>query len=83
VNADQLASGRLGLVLALVPGNTFAAGTEELVKVNFRASGSPGNYSVGFADQPVTREVSDSSAVASFTGSRRLDLAEPLAQCSQ
>jgi hypothetical protein len=62
VNTDQLSAGRLGLALALAPGNTFAAGTEELVKVNFRAAASPGNYSVGFGDQPVAREVSDSLA---------------------
>ncbi|MCX6922096.1 MAG: immunoglobulin domain-containing protein [Verrucomicrobia bacterium] len=64
VNASQAATGRLGVVLALGTGTSFAAGTREVVKVNFRAAGlDQGKYTVAVANQPVPCEVSDPTAL--------------------
>jgi hypothetical protein len=63
VNADGASSGQVGFALALGSGANFAPGSDELVKVTFQASvSSTGSVSVGFADNPVYREVSDPSA---------------------
>jgi hypothetical protein len=63
INSNQLASGKLGIALALSAGTAFPAGTDELVKVNFRASPVAGNWPVQFVDQPIHREVSNPAAV--------------------
>ncbi|MCX6921753.1 MAG: hypothetical protein NT154_00815, partial [Verrucomicrobia bacterium] len=64
VNASQAGAGRLGVVLALGTGNSFAAGTKEVVKVNFRAAGlDQGKYTVALTNQPVPCEVSDPAAL--------------------
>jgi len=63
INSNQLASGKLGMALALSAGTAFAAGSDELVKVTFRASSVAGNWPVAFIDQPIHREVSDVAAV--------------------
>jgi hypothetical protein len=63
VNASQISSGRLGFVLALSSGKTFAAGANELVKVSLRApAAAVGSYIIGFSDEPVLSETSDSAA---------------------
>jgi hypothetical protein len=65
VNANQAASGQLGFALALGAGNSFAAGTRELIKLNFQAApAASGSFSPTFSDQPVPREVSDAAANA-------------------
>ena len=65
VNTNQVASGRLGLALALGAGSSFAAGTRELIKVTYRASASAsGSFPASLTDQPVPREVSDAAANA-------------------
>ena len=69
VNAGQAGSGRLGFALALGTGNSFAAGTRELVKVTFRASAADqGKYSVMLTNQPVPCEVSDPAALRLAAG---------------
>lgn len=62
-NYDQ-ANGRLGITLALPSGQTFAAGTRQIVNVILivAANALPGTYPITFGDVPVTREVSDASA---------------------
>jgi hypothetical protein len=68
VNASQASSGRLGLVLALGTGNSFATGTRELAKVTFRATApDQGKYSVALTNQPVPCEVSDTAALRLVT----------------
>jgi hypothetical protein len=63
VNTSEAGSGRVGFALALGSGAYFAAGADELVKVTFQASVSTnGNASIGFADDPIYREISDPSA---------------------
>lgn len=65
LNTSQLASGRLGIAMALSTGSHFAAGLDELVKVTFQAAPTAsGNFPVGFGDQLIYREVSDPSANA-------------------
>jgi hypothetical protein len=65
VNADHLASGQLGLTLALPTGSYFKAGLTEVLQVSFRASTSvSGPASISFSDSPVEREISDPSANA-------------------
>ena len=63
-NALQAAQGRLGLALAMSPGQVFAAGTRQLVVVSFAVAGSaaPGATPIGFGDQPVARDVADLNA---------------------
>ena len=62
-NASQASAGRLGFVLALGTGSSFAAGTREVVKVNLRSTAAAaGNYTVAFESQPVPCELSDASA---------------------
>ena len=55
--------------MALGTGNSFAAGTRELVKVTFRASAADqGKYSVMLTNQPVPCEVSDPAALRLAAG---------------
>jgi len=65
VNTDNLASGQLGLALALPTGAHFGAGLNEVLQVAFQASTSAtGTVSIDFADLPIDREVSDPTANA-------------------
>jgi hypothetical protein len=49
----------------LPTGTSFAAGTQEIVKVTFAtAATATGNWAVAFGDLPVPRDVSDASAGA-------------------
>jgi hypothetical protein len=68
VNTNQLSLGRLGFALSLPTGGHFAAGTQEVVTVNFRAAaGAAGDYPVALTQTPVPREISDANAVALTT----------------
>jgi hypothetical protein len=60
-NAAQAASGKLGVILALPPNQTFAAGTQELVQVTFMAAVRTIAFSttLSFGDVPIVRELSD------------------------
>jgi tellurite resistance-related uncharacterized protein len=63
LNDSQAGAGRLGFVLGLGTGQTFVAGSRELVRVTFRATaGAKGNCPVSFANQPVVCQVSDANA---------------------
>ena len=63
VNSNNAASGKLGFVVGLSPGQTLAAGTRELVRLQFTAlAAAPASLTVDFGDQPVFRETSDASA---------------------
>ena len=60
-NAAQAASGKLGVMLALPPNQTFAAGTQEVVQVTFMSAVRTYAFSttVSFGDVPIVRELSD------------------------
>jgi uncharacterized protein (TIGR03437 family) len=64
LNANQAASGRIGVILALSAGQTLAAGTRQLAVFTFApVSGNSARPMVfGFGDYPVRREVADVSA---------------------
>jgi hypothetical protein len=65
VNSAEAAAGHLGFLLGLPGTRNFAAGDNQLVQISFRAAASAsGNYSLGFADGPVSRETSDAGANA-------------------
>lgn len=60
VNTNQLADGRLGIALSLPIGTTFAAGTQDVVKLRFAVpTAATGSTVLVFTDQPVLREISD------------------------
>ena len=65
-NASQAGSGRLGIALSLQFGQKFSAGTRQIVVVTFAiASGaSASSTQLGFSDQPIAREISDTNAGA-------------------
>ncbi len=65
-NSSQLGSGRLGIALSLPFGQKFSSGSRQIVVVNFAiASGaSASSTQVGFGDQPIAREISDTNAGA-------------------
>ena len=72
VNSNQVANGRLGLVIALPAGQAFAAGTRQVATVTFAipANAPSGATTIGFGDQPISRELSDPNAnalTATFT----------------
>ncbi len=64
VNALQAAQGRLGVVMAQPAGQTFAAGTRQLVVVTFSipANAVAGTAQISFGNQPVAREIVDVTA---------------------
>lgn len=68
-NPTQAAQGRVGIVLSLPTGQSFAAGTRQLVIVTFSlAAGTTATSTViGFGDQPVTRETVNIAASALAT----------------
>jgi hypothetical protein len=72
-NTNQLGSGRLGLLLSLPAGASFAAGTREVVEISFFASPVTSTNVIGisFGDQPTVRQVSSpdpSILSATYTG---------------
>jgi len=69
VNSSSVSSGKVGLALSLSSGQTFASGTKQIILVTFTASTS-GSHVVTTGDQPVWREIADTSAAplaATFT----------------
>ena len=68
VNASQAASGKLGFVVGLGVGSTFAAGTRELVTINLQAKAASGDYVVSLIDVPVARQVADAGALDLVAG---------------
>ena len=64
INTNDLANGRLGVLLGLAPGATFSAGTQQVLVVTF-IGGSPTGITqtqVGFGDAPVVREIGSALA---------------------
>ncbi|GEM_PF-1628499 len=63
-NGDQTAQGRLGLLAALPSGQSFAAGTRQVVAVSFTVAANAAGVStpINFSDQPTRQEVSDTGA---------------------
>lgn len=59
INSNQVASGVLGVALALPAGNSFASGQQEVAKINFTALVSTTNTAVTLSDSPVLRSISD------------------------
>ncbi|MBX3279172.1 MAG: VWA domain-containing protein [Acidobacteria bacterium] len=66
INSTQADAGRIGLLLALQPGQSFSAGTRRIAVITFTATagGAGSSTAISFADQPVFREVSDVAANA-------------------
>jgi uncharacterized protein (TIGR03437 family) len=64
VNTSQASKGRIGLALALPSGQTIQAGQRQIIIINFAvaAEGEATTATIGFGDQPVTRELSDANA---------------------
>lgn len=63
-NTNQLAQGRLGVVVALPSGQSFAAGTRQLVVIAMTiANNAPaGGATIDFGNQPVAKEIVDANA---------------------
>jgi hypothetical protein len=62
-NTADVLQGRLGIALAAQPGRTFAAGTREIVKIQFSAvATAPATTKISFGGSPVPNEISDASA---------------------
>ncbi len=64
VNGLQTGQGRLGVAISLPSGQSFAAGTSQLMVVTFTVANNTqaASASVGFGDQPISREVVDATA---------------------
>ena len=64
VNLNQVASGRIGLGVAMPVGQTFAAGVRQIAVVTFTiaAATPPSITPITFGDQPIVREVVDINA---------------------
>jgi hypothetical protein len=63
VNSSQASGGRVGVAMALPPGNTFTTGTREIARISLipTAAGIGAN-AVSFADQPIVQVVSNPNA---------------------
>ncbi len=73
VNANQAASGRVGILLALPAGQALPSGARQVVVVSFAvaASGAADATEIGFSNQPVSSAVADINAnrlATSWTG---------------
>jgi hypothetical protein len=63
LNTNQYHSGILGAVLALPPGNSFAAGAQQLLSVNFNLVGTnSGASAIALTSQLIKCEISDTFA---------------------
>jgi len=64
INSNQSAQGRLGIALALPAGQTFIAGTRQIVVITFVVAPATTAQSttISFIDQPISREVVDVAA---------------------
>jgi hypothetical protein len=62
VNSSQSATGAVGVVLAKSFGQSFAAGTTTVLRVQFQAIGPTNTNTLEFSDTPVWREIADANA---------------------
>lgn len=70
-NISQVATGKLGIALAKPTGQTWAAGTQEVLKVTFTLNAALAGGTVApvtFGSSPILREISDATANALPTG---------------
>jgi uncharacterized protein (TIGR03437 family) len=69
INTNPAAQGRLGLALALPAGQSFPAGLRQVIALTFAAlsNSSDSQTTLSFSDQPIAREVVDTSATALAT----------------
>ena len=65
-NAGQAAQGRFGVALALPSGQTFAAGSRQIVVVSFNIAASTTAIStvIDFGDAPIRRQISNAGALS-------------------
>jgi hypothetical protein len=61
-NTTLAGSGNLGFVVGLFPPATFAAGTQQLVRLNFASVSYSNNAALAFGASPVPQGLADSSA---------------------
>jgi hypothetical protein len=61
-NTTLAGSGNLGFVVGLFPPATFAAGTQQLVRLNFASVSYSNNAALAFSASPVPQGLADSSA---------------------
>jgi hypothetical protein len=68
LNTNQVGNGKLGIALALPTEAAFAAGTQDVIHVNFNTEILSGTQSVAtaisFVDQPIVKRVVDAQAQA-------------------
>jgi hypothetical protein len=63
VNSAQAANGAIGVALLMPIGQSFAAGSQECVRLSFVPIGySSGTSNLSFTDSPVIRDVADTTA---------------------
>jgi hypothetical protein len=69
-NSSQVAAGRYGVVLSLPTGQSFQAGSRQVVVVSFTSAvvSVQTDTPIGFGDSPVVREVSNQIAEPLLTG---------------
>jgi hypothetical protein len=62
INDSEVASGRLGIALALPTDMTFPPGTQEIINVMFNVAVVTNNATttISFTDQPIVRQLADS-----------------------
>ncbi len=63
VNANEAASGQIGFALALPSGRRFDTGARQVLALRFAPVSGAEFLAVGFADEPVTREVVSYEAI--------------------
>jgi hypothetical protein len=80
INANQAARGRLGIALALPPGQTLPPGRRQLAIVTFTPlePGGAGASAIEFGDLPLRREAADQ--YAGILPAARLRLAPAMAE---
>ncbi|HYG35349.1 MAG TPA: LamG-like jellyroll fold domain-containing protein, partial [Clostridia bacterium] len=73
LNTNQVANGKLGVLLSLESGKTFNAGTQEVLQVSFQSAvlSHATDTPLSFGDQPTKRQLVDAQARllgSAFTG---------------
>ena len=82
INALQASSGRVGVLMGLLPPQVFPQGRLELLSVTFSAGTIPGDVTLSFGDIPIFRDVSDvtsSSLSTAFSAGKVTVMATPVA----
>jgi hypothetical protein len=62
VNTNQIATGILGLAVALLPGSAVPSGTQSIVQLSFQSIGYSNTVNLSLGDLPVPRQVADTNA---------------------